>query len=164
MMLSLMTALALAGTDLPAEPAPAPDIDTLSETGESMMLAQVCRNLGYEVDQPGHAAWVRQQRDAMIAAEPRLTAEAADAAIIRNARTQYMRMYRTYWAESMFVRGINEWDSARMTFVNLYRKNCKRWASSPEMERIVTAPAQRVPASQVVSNTRAQFRLAGLDP
>ena len=164
MMLSLMTGLALAGTDLPAEPALAPDIDTLWETGESIMLAQVCRNLGYEVDQPGHAAWVTQQRDAMIAAEPRLTAEAADAAIIQSARNQYMWVYRSYWAESMFVRGVNVGDSAQMTFVNLYRKNCKRWASSTEMERLVTAPAQRVPASQVVSNMRAQFRIAGLDP
>ena len=163
-MLPLMTALALAGADLPAEPAPAPDYQTLYPVGQSIMLAQVCQNFGYEVDQPELADWVTRQRDAMIAADPQLTAEVTDAAIVQSARNQFMWMYRLYWAESMFVRGVNEWDSTRMTFVNLYRKNCKRWASSPEMERLVTAPAQRVPASQVVSNMRAQFRLAGLDP
>jgi hypothetical protein len=74
MMLPLMTALALAGADMPAEPAVAPDDETLWEIGENIMLAQVCETFGYEVNPQGHDAWITQQRDAVIAAQPGLTA------------------------------------------------------------------------------------------
>jgi cell wall-associated NlpC family hydrolase len=164
MMLPLMTALALAGADMPAEPAVAPDDETLWEIGENIMLAQVCETFGYEVNPQGHDAWITQQRDAVIAAQPGLTAEAADAAIDRNARTQLMWMFRVYWQDSMFVREVTTGDSAQMTFVNLYRKKCKRWARTPEMAGIVVAPERRVGASDVVRSMRAQMRTIRFDP
>lgn len=164
MMLPLMTALALAGTDLPAEPALAPNDKTLWDTGESILLAQVCESFGYTVNAQSLDDWVTQQRDAMIAAQPRLTAEDVDAAIDRNAHHQLMWMFRLYWQESMYVREVTAGDSAQLTFVNLYRKKCKRWASTPAMAGIVVAPERRVAASDVVRSMRAQMRRVRFDP
>ena len=165
-MLPVMTALALAGADLPADPtgALATDNEMLWKTGESIVLAQVCESFGYEVNPQAHDAWVTQQRDAMIADQPRLTAADVDAAIERNAHGQLMWMFRLYWKESMYVREVTTGDSAQLTFVNLYRKKCKRWARTPAMAGIVVAPERRVAASDVVRSMRAQMRRVRFDP
>lgn len=160
-MLSLISAIALTGGEPPVNAAP-PKLP--AEIGQSLVLANVCQTFGYEVDEEGLADWVTEQRDALVAAEPDLTTEAAELAINQSARNQFRWMYRTYWDETRRQGGnVGDWIETEYRFVNLYAKTCKRWAKSPDAARFVAAPAKRVPSSEVISGMREQVRLARLD-
>lgn len=163
-MLFLIPTLALAAGDLPVDAKPAAPPELLHAIGENLLLADVCQTFGYEVDEQGLADWATRQRDALMAADPQLTEEAADLAINENARRQYRRMYRLYWDETGFQRGgVGHWMETEYRFVGLYAKACKRWAKSPDAARFVAAPAKRPSASQIIKDMREQVRVASLD-
>lgn len=162
-MLSIVSALALTSGDLPMDAEPAAPPVLIAEIGRNLFMADVCQAFGYEVDEQGLADWANRQRDALVAADPNLTAEAAELAINENARNQFKRMYRIYWDDTGFQRGgVGNWIDTEYRFVSLYAKACKRWARSPDAVSLVTAPKKRPRAPQVIEDMREQVRIARL--
>jgi hypothetical protein len=163
-MLFLIPTLALAAGDLPVDAEPAAPRELIHAIGESLLLADVCQSFGYEVDEQGLADWATRQRDALMAADPQLTEEAAELAINENARNQYKWMYRRYWDKTGWATGaVGDWMETEYRFVGLYAKACKRWAKSPDAARFVAAPAKRPSASQIIKDMREQVRVASLN-
>jgi hypothetical protein len=158
MMLALLPLL------LAAQPEPAREASSLEHIGEVIANARVCDAFGYEIDRQGLADWAAASRDAVAARDASVTSDLAQLLIERHVVNRFASSFWMYWdASTRPGRTSDAMIDTEYRFINLQRKACDRLDRSDAVGSFITAPEERLPASEVIARVRDEYRRIRLE-
>lgn len=151
-MLALLP-LMLAASEPPRE------ASSFENIGTVIANARVCGLFGYTIDRQGLADWAAAARDRLAARDASVTGHRAQFEVERHVIGDFARDFWTYWSWGTRPGRTGEQGiEVEYRYVNLQRKACDRLARSQAVGQFVTAPEQRLPASEIIARLRTEFR------
>lgn len=138
---------------------PPREASSFENIGTVIANARVCGVFGYTIDRQGLADWAAEARNRLAARDASVTGHRAQFEVERNVIGEFANDFWMYW--SWGTRPGRLADQAIETeyrYVHLQRKACDRLARSEAVGQFVTAPEQRLPASEIIARLRTEFR------